>query len=78
MATFESSAAVVGLVGEAVRAVVVGGRRVGERAVGVQRQRAVRRAADQDRRQRVAVRRRCRCPARPGAATVSGVSSLVL
>ena len=46
---------VVRLVGETVRPVVVRRGRVGEGAVGVQRQRAVRRAAHQDRGQRVAV-----------------------
>ena len=48
-------AAVVGLVGEAVAAVVVGVGRVGEGAVGVQSQRAVGRAADEHRAQRIAV-----------------------
>src|SRR5207248_1962156 len=47
--------AVVGLVGEAVRAVVVGRRRVREAAVAAQGQRAVAGAADQDGRERVAV-----------------------
>src|SRR5204862_7083088 len=47
--------AVIGLVGEAVGAVVVGGRRVGERAVGVQRQAAVGGAGDQHRAQGVAI-----------------------
>ena len=58
-------AAVIGLVAEAVGAVVVGVRRVGEAAVGIERQRAMRRAGGQDRGQRVAVRRRYRWPARP-------------
>src|SRR5205085_1158855 len=47
--------AVVGLVGEGVGAVVVGRRGVGEAAVGVERQRPVRRAADQHGRQCVPV-----------------------
>jgi len=46
---------VIRLVGEAVAAVVIGARRVGERTIGVQRQRAVGRAADQDGREAVAV-----------------------
>src|SRR6185312_16059688 len=46
---------IVGLVGEAVRAVVVGGWRVRERAVGIERHRAVLRGVDQNRSQRIAV-----------------------
>src|SRR5204862_180793 len=47
--------AVIGLVGEAVGAVVVGGRRIGEAAVSVEGQGAVGGAADQHRAQGVAV-----------------------
>ena len=48
-------AAVIGLVGEAVGAAVAGVRRVGERAVGVEPERAMRRAGDQHGGERVAV-----------------------
>src|SRR5262249_32643518 len=48
-------AAVLGLVAGAVGAVVVRGRRVGEGAVGVERQAAVGRTADQDRAERIPV-----------------------
>ena len=67
---------VVGLVGEAVRAVEVRGRRVGERAVSVERQRAVGRTGDQDGGQRVAVGIRV-VGQHPGAGTVSALSSSV-
>ena len=46
---------VVGLVGERIRAVEIGIRRVGKRAVGIQRQRAMSRIAHQHRRQRITV-----------------------
>ena len=52
----DPAAAVRDLVGEAVGAVVVGIRRVGEGPVGVEHQRAMRRAGQQHRAQRVAVR----------------------
>src|SRR5262249_60441666 len=47
--------AAAALAGDRVAAAVVGGRRVGERPVGVQGQGAVAGPADQDRRQRVAL-----------------------
>ena len=50
-------------------AVEVGVRRVGDRAVGVERHGAVRRRGDRGDGQRVAVRRRCRCPARRMSST---------
>ena len=46
---------VVGPVGEPVRAMIVRGRRVDERAIGIEGQRPVGRAGHQHRRQRIAV-----------------------
>ena len=65
--------AVVGLVGEAVGAGEAGVGRVGERAVGVERQRAVGRAGDHDGRVSGSPSASVSLPSTPGAAMVSVV-----